>query len=212
MMEGRISNMNVKKVLTAKRIAIILAIISLISFLYKMTIAILATSLVLIVAAIPSLLVFVCKLFYVKNMYQSRVKKKKAYLVMAITTAIYVLIFLLFSVFKIGGIDITNQNKFEGWLAIVFIAFILVMFVLSIINLKGALDKTDLIVKGIREVTFVAALADAVMIIEFIVRILKAYTTLTFLDLISSYSPLAIGTIMLVVPIMMFIRHAKYEP
>ena len=131
---------------------------------------------------------------------------------MAILTSLFVITFLLFSVFKIGGIDITNQNRFEGWVAIVFIAFILVMFVLSLINLKGALDRSDLIVKGIREITFVSALADAVMIEEFVVRILKAYTSLPNLDLVSAYSPLAIGILMSLVPIFMFIRFARYKP
>ena len=200
------------KVLTPKRIAIFGAIVSLISFSYKLTIAILATSLVLIIASIPTLLIFVCKVFFVKNMHQSRASKRKGYLVMAILTSLFVITFLLFSVFKIGGIDITNQNRFEGWVAIVFIAFILVMFVLSLINLKGALDRSDLIVKGIREITFVSALADAVMIEEFVVRILKAYTSLPNLDLVSAYSPLAIGILMSLVPIFMFIRFARYKP
>ena len=115
------------KVLTPKRIAIFGAIVSLISFSYKLTIAILATSLVLIIASIPTLLIFICKVFFVKNMHQSRASKRKGYLAMAILTSLFVITFLLFSVFKIGGIDITNQNRFEGWVAIVFIAFILVM-------------------------------------------------------------------------------------
>ncbi len=200
------------KVLTPKRIAIFGAIVSLISFSYKLTIAILATSLVLIIASIPTLLIFICKVFFVKNMHQSRASKRKGYLAMAILTSLFVITFLLFSVFKIGGIDITNQNRFEGWVAIVFIAFILVMFVLSLINLKGALDRSDLIVKGIREITFVSALADAVMIEEFVVRILKAYTSLPNLDLVSAYSPLAIGILMSLVPIFMFIRFARYKP
>lgn len=200
------------KVLTPKRIAIFGAIVSLISFSYKLTIAILATSLVLIIASIPTMLIFICKVFFVKNMHQSRASKRKGYLAMAILTALFVITFLLFSVFKIGGIDITNQNRFEGWVAIVFIAFILVMFVLSLINLKGALDRSDLIVKGIREITFVSALADAVMIEEFVVRILKAYTSLPNLDLVSAYSPLAIGILMSLVPIFMFIRFARYKP
>lgn len=200
------------KVLTPKRIAIIGAIVSLVSFSYKLTIGIMATSLVLIIAAIPTFLVFVCKAAYVKNMHQSRADKKKGYLAMAIATTLFVAVFLLFSVFKVGGIDITNQNRFEGWVAILFIAFIVVLFLLSIINLKGALDKTDLIVKGIREITFVSALADAVLIVEFVVRILRAYTTLQYLDYVSNYAPLAIGAIMVVVPIVMFIRFARYKP
>ena len=208
---GRI-NLVMGKVLTSKRIAIFTAIISLLSFSYKLTIAIMATSLVLIIASIPTLLVFLGKIFYVKNMHQSRVKKKKGYLAMAIATALFVILFLLFSVFKIGGIDITNQNRFEGWVALLFVIFIVIIFDLSIVHLKGALDRSDLIVKGIREITFVSALADVVIIIEFIIRILKAYTTLPYLDLVSTYSPFVIGVIMLIVPIMMFVRFAKYEP
>ena len=200
------------KVLTPKKIAIIGALVSLISFGYKLTLGILAASLVLIVASVPTLLVFVCKAFYVKDMHQSRAAKKKGYLAMTIATALFAMTFLLFSVFKIGGIDITNQNRFEGWVGIVFIVFIVLMFVLSIINLKGALDRTDLIVKGIREITFVSALADAVMIEEFVIRILKEYTTLPHLDTVSAYTPLAIGILMAIVPIFMFVRFGRYKP
>ncbi len=200
------------KALSPKRIAILMAFITLASFLYKLTIGILSTSMVLIIAAIPTFLVFVCKLAYVKNMHQSRASKKKGYFAMALATTLFVIVFLLFSVFKIGGIDIHNENRFEGWIGILFIAFILLMFILSIVNLKGALDKTDIIVKGIREITFVSALADAVMIVEFLIRMLKPYVTFAYWDYVSNYAPLALGVIMAFVAISMWVRFARYKP
>jgi hypothetical protein len=200
------------KALSPKRIAILMAFVTLASFLYKLTIGILSTSMVLIIAAIPTFLVFVCKLAYVKNMHQSREAKKKGYFAMALATTLFVIVFLLFSVFKIGGIDIHNENRFEGWIGILFIAFILLMFILSIVNLKGALDKTDLIVKGIREITFVSALADAVMIVEFLVRMLKPHVEFAYWDYVSNYAPLALGVIMAFVAISMWVRFARYKP
>ena len=82
----------IKKVVTAKRLAIIMALIALVSFGYKLTIGILATSLVLIVAAFPTLFVFICKALYAKNMEQSRAYKKKTYFWMMIATASFVVI------------------------------------------------------------------------------------------------------------------------
>ena len=188
-----------------------MAIIALISFGYKLTLGILATSLVMIVAAVPSFFIFVCKASYAKNMHQTRKSKKKAYLLMAVATTCFVVVFILFSVLKVGGIDITNKNRFEDWVGIVFIAFIIIMFILSIINLKGALNRTDIVVIGMKEITFVSALADAMMIEEFIYRFLLAYLDTPYLDYVNQYFPLAIGVIMLIVPICMFRRYFKYE-
>lgn len=201
----------IKKIITAKRLAIVMALIALVSFGYKLTIGILATSLVLIVAAFPTLFVFICKALYAKNMEQSKEEKKKTYLIMTIVTACYVAIFILFSVLKVGGIDITNKNRFEGWIGIIFIFFIIAMFVLSIINLRGALNKDDLVVIGIKEISFVAALADTVMINAFLYRVLLKYLNLPFMGLLNNTFPLAVGVLMAIVPIFMFKRWREYS-
>lgn len=201
----------IKKIITAKRLAIVMALIALVSFGYKLTIGILATSLVLIIAAFPTLFVFICKALYAKNMEQSKADKKKTYLIMTIVTACYVVIFILFSVLKVGGIDITNKNRFEGWIGIIFIFFIIAMFVLSIINLRGALNKDDLVVIGIKEISFVAALADAVMINAFLYRVLLKYLNLPFMGLLNNTFPLAVGVLMAIVPIFMFKRWREYS-
>ena len=85
------------------------------------------------------------------------------------------LLFILFSVLKVGGIDITHENNFQGWIGLLFILFINLLFVLSIINLHGALNKDDLVVIGIKEVTFISALTDAVMINGFLYRVFLKY-------------------------------------
>lgn len=202
-----------KKKLSPKKIAILMAIVSLVSFGYKLTIGILATSLVMIIAAIPTFFVFVCKAMYASHMDTTRAQKKKAYLFMIIATASFALIFILFSILKVGGIDITNQNRFEGWIGIVFIFFIIVLFVLSIINLTGALIKDDLVLIGIKEITFVSALADAVMIYEFLYRVILGYieSYIPFLNIISNYLPLGIGILMGLVPIQMYKRYKNYD-
>ena len=194
-----------------KKIAILMAVIALVSFGYKFTIAILAASLVLIIAAIPTFLVFICKALYARHMDQTKAQKKSAYFKMTIATTCVVAIFVLFSILKVGNIDITPTNTFDGWISYVFIAFIILMFCLSIINLKGALNKDDLVIIGIKEITFVSALADAVMIYEFLYRALFKHLNLPFFNMVSNYFPLAIGVLMVLVPINMFKRYFSYE-
>lgn len=199
------------KHITLKRIAILTALISLASFIYKLVIGILATSLVMIISSIPTFFVFVCKALFAKNMNQSRSDKKKTYFIMIIAISFFVTLFVLFSILKVGGIDITNQNRFEGWIGIIFILFIILMFVLSIINLRGALNKTDLLAIGLREMSFVSALTDAVMINEFLYRVIIKYISVPFYDTISRYFPLIVGGIMIIVPIIMIKRFIAYK-
>ena len=205
----------IKLPISPERLAIIMAIIALIAFVYKLTIGVMGMSMVLIVAAIPSFFIFLCKALYAKNMNQTRKEKKKTYFFMLIFTASFALVFILFSVLKVGGIDITKQNTFDGWVGLVFIFFIIAMFVLSIINLKGALNKTDLVVIGIKEISFVSALADAVMINEFLYRVIISvvldYVPIPFYDYINRFFPLGVGILMAIVPIVMINRWRKYE-
>ena len=214
--------LKVKIPLTPKQLAIAMAIIALVSFGYKFTVGMLAMSLVMIIAAIPTFFVFLCKFLYAKHMDQPRNEKKRAYLLMLIFTASFSLLFILFSILKVGGIDISIENKFDGWIGLVFIFFIILMFVLSIINLKGALNKTDLVVIGIKEISFVSALTDAVMINEFLHRVIVRYILDTFdsidiLHIIDVYRflnnlfPLAVGIIMAIVPFIMLKRYLKYK-
>lgn len=207
--------LKIKVPFTAKQLAIAMAIIALVSFTYKFTVGMIAMSLVMIVAAIPTFFVFLCKLLYAKHMDQPRKEKKKAYFLMFIFTASFSLLFILFSILKVGGIDISIENKFDGWVGLIFIFFIIAMFILSIINLKGALNKTDLVVIGIKEISFVSALTDAVMINEFvyrvIVRYILEYIKIPLYDFLNNLFPLAVGVIMAIVPFIMLKRFIKYE-
>ena len=213
--EKKAKKIKVKIPISPKRLAIIMAIIALVSFGYKFTIGMIAMSLVMIIAAIPTFFVFLCKALYAKHMDTTREQKKKAYLFMLIFTASFSLLFILFSVLKVGGIDITIENKFDGWVGLIFIFFIIVMFVLSIINLKGALQKSDLVVIGIKEITFVSALTDAVMINEFLYRVIMRYILkyipIPFYDQLMRFFPLGVGIAMAIVPIVMLVRYVKYK-
>ena len=205
----------IKIPLSPKKLAIIMAIIALVSFGYKFTVGMIAMSMVMIIAAIPTFFVFLCKFLYAKNMDQSRSDKKKTYLFMFIFTASFSLLFILFSILKVGGIDISIENKFDGWVGLIFIFFIIAMFILSIINLKGALNKSDLVVIGIKEISFVSALTDAVMINEFvyrvIVRYILKYIPIPLYDTLNSFFPLAVGVLMAIVPFFMLRRYIKYQ-
>lgn len=195
----------------AKRLTLLSAIVSFISFAYKMGLGIMTLSLVLMVASISTLLVFICKVLFVRNLTMGRDKKKKAYLFMAIAVFAYALLFLLFAVLKVNGIDTSNQNTYEGLWGSLFIAFIVVMFVLSLIKLRGALEKTDLMVIGLKEMTFVSALADLVIIEEFVSRIVLRYQEVPYMATINSYFTLGVVGVMLILPIFMFVRFARYK-
>ena len=187
------------------------AIITLLSFIYKLGLSYLTMSLILLIASISTLMVFICKLLFVKNVTKSRESKKKAYFFMMIALLIYSIIFILFIVFKINGIDISNDKTYEGLIGILLISFMLLMFILSIVGLKGALQKTDLMVIGLKEITLVAALADLVIIEEFISRIILEYKEIKVLDIINSYFSLGVGCAMLLIAFIMLIRFFRYK-
>ena len=84
------------------------------------------------------------------------------------------------------------------------------------------LNKTDLVVIGIKEISFVSALTDAVMINEFLYRVIVRYIldtidTIDVLHIVDVYGflnnlfPLAVGVIMAIVPFFMLRRYIKYE-
>ena len=194
-----------------RRMTLFSAIISLISFLYKAGLGIYAMSLVLIIASLSTLFVFICKIIFVKNLTAKREQKKKAYLGITITAFLYSLVFVLFAVLKVNGIDISKQNNYQGWIELLFIGFLLVMFILSVINLKGALNKTDIMVIGLKEITFLSALTDLVIIEEYISRIILKYQEVPNMEQINSLFVLGVSITLLLVPVIMFIRFMKYD-
>ena len=66
--------------LKLKRTVTFTAIITLVSFLYKLGLGILTMSIILMIAAVSTFLVFIAKVTFVKNATKSRTAKKKAYL------------------------------------------------------------------------------------------------------------------------------------
>lgn len=194
-----------------RRMTFLTSLITLISFLYKAGLGIWTTSMVLIIASISTLMVFICKIVFVRNVLATRADKKKAYLIMTLSILVYALIFIAFVVLKVNGIDISNDKTYEGWLGSLLILFMLVMFILSCKNLRGALEKTDIMVIGLKEMTFVSALADLVIIEEFISRIILEYKQIDVLVFINSYFSLAIGILMVLVGIIMLIRFIRYK-
>ncbi len=195
-----------------QKMTLLSAIITLISFAYKLTISIITMSTVMIVASVSSFLVFICKAIFVKNVFETRAKKKKAYLFMLLSVLIYSLIFIAFVVLKVNGIDIHKEVPFDGLLGILFIALLFVLFILSILGLKGALEKTDLMVIGLKEMTFISALADLVMIEEFVSLIVLKYVDIPNMDMINGYFSLGVGALMVLVAFIMLIRFIKYRP
>ena len=194
-----------------KRMTFLTSLITLVSFLYKAGLGFLTRSLVLLIASISTLMVFICKIVFVKNVLQTREKKKKAYLKMTIAILVYAFIFIAFVVLKVNGIDISNDKTYSGIIGSLLILFMLIMFILSIRNLKGALEKSDIMVIGLKEMVFVSALADLVIIEEYISRIILEYKTIDILLFINNYFSLVIGILMVVVGIIMIIRFARYK-
>lgn len=195
-----------------QRMTFLSAVVSLLSFAYKMGMGIWTLSMVLMIASLSTLMVFICKLMFVKNVTKTREKKKKGYLFMTIATLVYALIFLCFVVLQVAGIDISTDKTYEGWMGALFILFMFVMFILSIINLKGALEKTDIMVIGLKEITFVSALADVVIIEEFVNRIYLEYQpSNNVLVAVHNYVPLVVAILMIATSLFMFIRYLRYK-
>ena len=196
---------------SAKRTVAFTAVITLISFLYKFGLGILTNSIILMIASVSVLLVFIAKITFVRNATSSRKDKKRAYLITAVITLIYSLIFILFGVLKVFGIDTSNQKTYEGIYGTIFISFVLIMFLLSFFKLKGALQKDDLAFIGLKEIIFVSALADLVIIEEFVSRIVLRYFEIPTLPRVNSFFVLGIALIMLIIPIVMVIRGIRYK-
>lgn len=194
-----------------KRMTFLMSFITLFSFLYKAALGVMTSSMVLIIASISTLMVFICKILFVRNVLQTRDRKKKAYLKMAISILVYAFIFIAFVVLKVNGIDISNDKTYEGWLGSLIILFMLIMFILSVRGLHGALEKSDIMVIGLKEMTFVSALADLVIIEEFVSRIILEYKKIEILIFINSYFSLAIGILMAIIGIIMIIRLFRYK-
>ncbi len=188
-------------------------LITLVSFLYKAALAVISMSHVLMIAALSTFMVFICKAIFVKNVLETRDKKKKAYFGMMLAVLFYSLIFIAFVVLKVNGIDIGKTVDFESWFGILFIALMLILFILSVRGLKGALEKTDLMVIGLKEMTFVSALADLVIIEEFVSLIILRYVTIeaSQMKVINGYFSLGVGITMVVVAIIMLIRCIRYN-
>ena len=194
-----------------KRITKISAIISFISFLYKAMLSYLTLSIVLLIASLSTFLIFVIKLLFVKNLNKSRSNKKKAYFVMSIALLIYSFIFIAFVVLKINGIDVSNNKEYSGTIGYLIIGVMILMFFLSLLNLKKAYEKTDLMVIGLKEMTFASALSDLVIIEEFVYRLDLVKKDYLLLISIHSYFPLAVGVAMASVAISMIFRCIKYR-
>lgn len=194
-----------------KNITIFSAIITLFSFIYKLTLSYLTASLVLLIASISTLMIFICKAIVIKNIHAKREKKKKAYFLMFLFLSIYSLIFILFVVLKINGIDLSNNKTYEGIYGSLFILLLIIMFILSLIGLKGALQKSDIMVIGLKEMTFASALTDLVIIEEFVSRIILEYKNIDIMPTINSYFSLCIGGLLIIISIIMLFRVIKYK-
>ena len=194
-----------------QKLTFLSAIITLISFAYKATLSFLTMSMVLMVASVSTLMVFICKAIFVRNVLETREKKKKAYLMMALAVLVYSIVFIAFVVLKVNGIDISKEVPFDGLFGILFIGLLFILFILSVLGLRGALEKTDVMVIGLKEMTFVSALADLVIIEEFISRIILEYKKIKVLDIINSYFSLGVGCAMLLIAFIMLIRFFRYK-
>lgn len=194
-----------------KRSTFFTSLITLVSFLYKFGLGFLTKSLVLLIASISTLMVFICKVVFVKNVLQTREKKKKAYLKMAIAILVYAFIFIAFVVLKVNGIDISNDKTYSGLIGSLLILFMLIMFIMSCLKLRGALEKRDIMVIGLKEMVFVSALADLVIIEEYVSRIILEYKEIDILLFINNYFSLGVGILMVVVGLIMIIRFARYK-
>ncbi|MBP5551452.1 MAG: hypothetical protein J6X93_05340 [Bacilli bacterium] len=130
---------------------------------------------------------------------------------MAIAILVYAFIFIAFVVLKVNGIDISNDKTYSGLIGSLLILFMLIMFIMSCLKLRGALEKRDIMVIGLKEMVFVSALADLVIIEEYVSRIILEYKEIDILLFINNYFSLGVGILMVVVGLIMIIRFARYK-
>lgn len=194
-----------------KRITKLSALISFLSFLYKGMLSYLTLSIVLLIASISTFLIFVVKLLFVKNINKSRSNKKKAYFFMSLALLVYSFIFIAFVVLKINGIDASNNKEYSGTTGYILIGIMILMFFLSLLNLKKAYERTDLMVVGLKEMTFASALADLVIIEEFVYRLDFLKKDYLLLNTLHNFFPLAVGIAMTGIAISMLFRLLKYR-
>ena len=195
-----------------KRLTIISAFISFLAFAYKISLSVMTMSLVLMIASMSTLLVFICKMIFIRNIYGKRVDKKKAYFWMSVSALLYVLIFILFITLKVAGIDISNKTEYPLPLAISLVSILVVMFILSLFGLKSSLERTDIIVIGLKEMTFIGALADIVFIYELILQLVKKLENQELLKIFTgSILSYTCSAAMIIVVLMMFRRFFKYD-
>lgn len=194
-----------------QKITLLSAIVTLLSFGYKVALAVMSMSMVLMIASVSSLMVFICKALFVKNVLETRDKKKRAYLFMALAVFLYSIIFIAFAVLKVNDIDISKKVPEFGLYGILFISLMLVLFILSVIGLKGALEKTDIMVIGLKEMTFISALADLVIIEEYVSIIVLKYVEFDFMPKLNGYFALGVCALMLIVSVIMMVRFSKYK-
>ena len=93
----------IKKLITPKKIALLMAIISLVSFLYKIGLGVISNSMILIIASLSTAVVCACKFIFWKDMNADRKAKKKSYFFMMVLALAFAVLFLLFAVLKVGG-------------------------------------------------------------------------------------------------------------
>ena len=193
-----------------RRSTLFSAIITGFVFLYKLIMGIYSRSMVLLIAALSALMLLICKIVFVDNVTGLRTEKKKAYFIMMISSIIYIAIFIAFSVLKVCDIDISSSNPFEGWLGYLFIGFLALSFLSSLLSLIKAQGKDDLMVMGLRQIIFISALTDLVLIEQFVSSFLFEHyeIDITWLD---QYFPLGIAGLMVLMTFIMFVIFLKYK-
>lgn len=195
----------------AKRITLLSAIITFISFIYKFMLSYLTKSQILLIASLSTLMIFICKLMFVKNVTKTREKKKKAYLIMILSLLIYSAIFIGVILLKLKGLDLSNNKTYEGLYGGIIIGIMFLMFILSILGLRSSLEKEDLMTIGLKEMTFASALTDLIIIEEFTSRIILDYKDIKHINEINSIFSLSLCGLLILLCLKMIFRYFRYE-
>ena len=88
---------------------------------------------------------------------------------------------------------------------------LIIILILSIISLKSATKKNDIMVIGLKEIAFISAIADSVIVEEYVSRIILEYKDIDVLEIINNYYSLGVGILMLLITTIMFFRVSKYK-
>ncbi len=189
-----------------KRITFISAIVTFLSFLYKLLLGYVSKSIIIVATALSSLCVFFCKIIFVKRLTKSRKEKRHGYLLMGFILFLYGLLFLFVVLAKLSGLYDIEEKVYEGWQSLLLSLVIVVMFILSIRGYRSAADRTDIMVLGLKEVGLATALSDLIVLEGLLDDYFVGHVDEEILSKVHEWLSLGVSSVIILISLIMMVR------